>query len=1158
MPISKIEIDRIDPPSGINLPNLLDITLLPSITREDVIIADNDGTLTSDDVGVSSINGEVITDFYSQSITYLPLTSSFLIPLPKISTVTIVRTEENTYFIGEPLNGVAAVVSITPPDRGISEKVFENPYIGGVGNDDFLGPYDPDDPRAGGDNFDNIMIGGAGNDRLQGGGGNDKIIAGDGDDLIIVDDGEDVIFTGDGADLIRVTSGITSVVLEDFNVLEDYIDLRQVGTDFTLADSTQGVIAQFNDGKEIEFITNANLSKSNFIGQIGKVITEIKASSVESPNGGGKTSRSTDFTFTSSDEALDQNEAITSSEILITQKGSQNLPEFVSLTSGGPLVRDEAVPQSLKISLDPATTKADLNFLIGQLPGEYEYDIEFIVSGQERISAGGETLTTAFEASTSIEHSISQRIEGASIEDNFSYEFLNAKDRVDGTYIPVAGFNADLTGASSSSGRGLTIFYADDKGFNVDVGVGRTGATLSGSAAVNLQADLEGVFAVKEDKLSSGELSIENMSRVLVTENNTLEEKSATVISGAGSYADFSPNWASAFSHQQVDLDTRIAFNFLLSFFGEIKLRGNPPQGSNFDIFKFGTSGSFDAGYTITDFGDDGEQDDIDKLNEFLVNFGKYIEDISLSDPIIVAESGKALDNSSEDKIIKKEFPFSVSDPSTSVIESNLVKELRPNVAESISEFLSFKINLHDLVELLGPKGKAFAEINSQGISGSKAGFGFSAEYDLISLTIEPTLYLKQVTTLDTSNVRAVVTLDDGSRSVAFEKNNESFEITGDSLEVKSSLAGSAGFKTEYFIGFDAGLFLGLLIASLEIDVPLLDPRKLELEALKKELASLTNGIQYIKINEVESVVNLDPNMVSASALSYRGANASADRSSQEMDELMSLRDGMAVMDAADDIDTVQTGFSSQSASLDISNPNIVGLTNRFNIRDEIIVEDAEYLLFDDQLINVQKIARAYEASAEQLREIVELYTVFDRAPDALELAFWADKIANGLSLADISDVFLIALQEETGVMANDSPALVEVVYQSLLGRSSDTEGKMFWVNQLDSGQTSTAEFILAFINGIKKGVNDDADFNYFTQKVDIGYEFAVVNGLNNTTMASEVMDVYAEQADADTSQALEIINNAAMDIVNNAQQGLVVDIVGADDRMSEMLFEFA
>ena len=127
---------------------------------------------------------------------------------------------------GDTLTGIEHLVGSDYNDI-LAGDGGDNRLEGGDGNDDLYGgPAGGDDTMSGG-NGDDRVFGGRGNDILTGGEGNDLLKGGPGEDILIVDgDDMDVLYGGPEKDTFRFfPSDLGGGSIRDFNDGEDVIDL---------------------------------------------------------------------------------------------------------------------------------------------------------------------------------------------------------------------------------------------------------------------------------------------------------------------------------------------------------------------------------------------------------------------------------------------------------------------------------------------------------------------------------------------------------------------------------------------------------------------------------------------------------------------------------------------------------------------------------------------------------------------------------------------------------------------------------------------------------------------------------------------------------------------------------------------------------------------
>ena len=181
---------------------------------------------------------------------------------------------------------------------------------------------------------------------------------------------------------------------------------------------------------------------------------------------------------------------------------------------------------------------------------------------------------------------------------------------------------------------------------------------------------------------------------------------------------------------------------------------------------------------------------------------------------------------------------------------------------------------------------------------------------------------------------------------------------------------------------------------------------------------------------------------------------------------------------------------------------------------------------------------------AATLDSLIEMYIAyFNRAPDAVGLAFWSTAHASGLSLEEIAEGF--ADQPETRALyPEDSRSITFVhdVYQNVLGRAPDMEGLRFWSHVLDEGMVSPGGFILELLRGAKAdppaGASQAfvdrqmADRQYLDLKTDLGALYAVHGGMSDTGNAAQVLSLFDGSAESFGTAAGTIgaLHEAALD----------------------------
>ena len=95
---------------------------------------------------------------------------------------------------------------------------------------------------------------------------------------------------------------------------------------------------------------------------------------------------------------------------------------------------------------------------------------------------------------------------------------------------------------------------------------------------------------------------------------------------------------------------------------------------------------------------------------------------------------------------------------------------------------------------------------------------------------------------------------------------------------------------------------------------------------------------------------------------------------------------------------------------------------------------------------------------------VVRLYeAALDRLPDQGGLNFWIDAVQDGRSLSELARGFLGSgeFRARFGDMA-DNGAFVDRLYQNVLGRAGEAEGRKFWIDSMNNG-AGRADVLVSF-----------------------------------------------------------------------------------------------
>jgi len=243
--------------------------------------------------------------------------------------------------------------------------------------------------------------------------------------------------------------------------------------------------------------------------------------------------------------------------------------------------------------------------------------------------------------------------------------------------------------------------------------------------------------------------------------------------------------------------------------------------------------------------------------------------------------------------------------------------------------------------------------------------------------------------------------------------------------------------------------------------------------------------------------------------------------------DTFTARAGNDVIDGMGGIDTLSLTGEQSQYTLTLSAGNIV-LTDRSGRDGTDTLISIERLEFQSNASTVGKEGFDIDAfdgittlDPEDFAQIVELYIAyFNRAPDAVGLAFWGNAFADGMSMEEMAALFIDQNETRTTYPSSMSNAeFATAVYNNVLGRVPDADGLNFWIDVLNEGAVGRDTFILSVLEGVKAAYPAGAsvsfinqmleDRQYLSDKADIGAYFAVHKGMSDVTEAVQIMTLF-------------------------------------------------
>lgn len=192
------------------------------------------------------------------------------------------------------------------------------------------------------------------------------------------------------------------------------------------------------------------------------------------------------------------------------------------------------------------------------------------------------------------------------------------------------------------------------------------------------------------------------------------------------------------------------------------------------------------------------------------------------------------------------------------------------------------------------------------------------------------------------------------------------------------------------------------------------------------------------------------------------------------------------------------------------------------------------------------------DASLEELETLTLLYmALYDRAPDALGLYYWATYLAAGLDIDVITQAFIDS--PEAIQIYGATPTAAEIVdkaYENVLQRDPDPAGAQFWTSLIEQKIITPAEFFALFAEGVQNNPGAGDDRQTLADQTDIGLYFSAIKGLSSAIDATVAMAAYDASDRANSlATAQSLIDGYLFDAQSTGPSGeFIVQLVGIVD----------
>ncbi|MDR3441040.1 DUF4214 domain-containing protein [Telmatospirillum sp.] len=172
--------------------------------------------------------------------------------------------------------------------------------------------------------------------------------------------------------------------------------------------------------------------------------------------------------------------------------------------------------------------------------------------------------------------------------------------------------------------------------------------------------------------------------------------------------------------------------------------------------------------------------------------------------------------------------------------------------------------------------------------------------------------------------------------------------------------------------------------------------------------------------------------------------------------------------------------------------------------------------------------------------QMAQLYNAaFQRQPDLLGLEYWQNNHANGMSLTDIANGFLVSnefTQTYGTVSSLSDTQYVTLLYENVLHRAPDPSGLSYWLSDL-SGGDARANVLLDFSASVE---NIDSANSWLINPTDGGYADSGVQFSAQTVLTQVSQSGYLNTnlIDPTTVQGSVVVNGLEIDVASGQSTG--------------------
>jgi beta-glucanase (GH16 family) len=252
---------------------------------------------------------------------------------------------------------------------------------------------------------------------------------------------------------------------------------------------------------------------------------------------------------------------------------------------------------------------------------------------------------------------------------------------------------------------------------------------------------------------------------------------------------------------------------------------------------------------------------------------------------------------------------------------------------------------------------------------------------------------------------------------------------------------------------------------------------------------------------------------------------------------------GDDVIEGGSGVNTAQyTGAAQNFAISARAGEQVLSVGHRFGEDGTDTVSNIHVLQFADQSVDASLLVKAANLDASLFVDVIDLYTAYlDRAPDALGLYYWADRLSDGMNLNDMADAFYTSAEATAARPEGQSVSeIVSAAYAHILDRAPDVEGLNYWVGEIEGGRLAADDFASHFVDAAWAPTSG-SDIQTLRNKVEISAYFAMEQGLNDGDGGKAVFEAGSLQA------ARDLVDSYATSAASPDGGWLVTKLVGIE-----------